>query len=71
MRKKKEKGKKKKKISNIIDIDECKLGTFICSSREVCVNTPGKYECQCKEGYIRNGTFCSGIKLKLKFQISK
>jgi len=25
----------------------------------ICINTPGSFECQCKPGYLGNGTECS------------
>ena len=44
-----------------IDIDECKDGTHLCSRN--CRNTQGKYECYCKDGYVRgeDNTSCNGI----------
>ncbi|WP_240357139.1 DUF4215 domain-containing protein [Myxococcus eversor] len=43
------------------DIDECALGTDTCAPGEVCVNTPGGFECQaraCVPPRIVCGGFC-------------
>ena len=33
------------------DIDECALGLHQCHSNSKCVNMPGWYYCECREGY--------------------
>ncbi|XP_059143235.1 latent-transforming growth factor beta-binding protein 4-like [Physella acuta] len=35
-----------------IDQDECSSEIFPCLPLSSCINTPGSFECQCKEGYI-------------------
>lgn len=40
-----------------LDIDECQ-NTTICKTREVCVNTPGGYRCNCPIGWIRTIEGC-------------
>uniref|UniRef100_A0A8D0GQ90 Vitamin K-dependent protein S n=1 Tax=Sphenodon punctatus TaxID=8508 RepID=A0A8D0GQ90_SPHPU len=35
--------------------NECKLGLNVCGTAK-CKNTPGKYECECAEGYRYNST---------------
>ena len=41
-----------------IDIDECENGQDNCSVHAVCHNTPGSYECDCKDGFIGDGIVC-------------
>lgn len=37
------------------DRNECMLNQNICGTAQ-CKNTPGKYECECPEGYAYNST---------------
>uniref|UniRef100_A0AAY4EPY2 Protein kinase C-binding protein NELL2 n=1 Tax=Denticeps clupeoides TaxID=299321 RepID=A0AAY4EPY2_9TELE len=39
------------------DIDECLDGFVECDSRATCVNLPGWYHCECRDGYHDNGMF--------------
>ncbi|XP_031439105.1 protein kinase C-binding protein NELL2 [Clupea harengus] len=39
------------------DIDECENGFVECDSRATCVNLPGWYHCECRDGYHDNGMF--------------
>ncbi|XP_054632815.1 protein kinase C-binding protein NELL2 isoform X1 [Dunckerocampus dactyliophorus] len=39
------------------DIDECADGFVECDSRSTCVNLPGWYHCECRDGYHDNGLF--------------
>uniref|UniRef100_A0A671QGY7 NEL-like protein 2 n=1 Tax=Sinocyclocheilus anshuiensis TaxID=1608454 RepID=A0A671QGY7_9TELE len=39
------------------DIDECSDGFVECDSRATCVNLPGWYHCECRDGYHDNGIF--------------
>ena len=41
-----------------IDIDECSVGNGGC--QQICVNTIGSYDCQCRQGYSKNGSTCLG-----------
>ena len=41
-----------------IDIDECSVGNGGC--QQICVNTVGSYDCQCHQGYSKNGSTCLG-----------
>ncbi|KAM9467339.1 protein kinase C-binding protein NELL2 [Clarias gariepinus] len=41
------------------DIDECLNGFVECDSRATCVNLPGWYHCECRDGYHDNGMFLS------------
>lgn len=41
------------------DIDECSNGFVECDSRATCVNLPGWYHCECRDGYHDNGMFLS------------
>ena len=45
----------------ITDIDECTT-TNNCHHDAICINTDGGYNCTCKEGYVGNGTNCTGKK---------
>uniref|UniRef100_A0A2C9K992 EGF-like domain-containing protein n=1 Tax=Biomphalaria glabrata TaxID=6526 RepID=A0A2C9K992_BIOGL len=43
-----------------IDIDECAQDPFRCPNYSLCVNLPGSYECQCKDGLTLNSSkLCS------------
>ena len=44
----------------IQDIDECATDNGGCD--QICVNKPGSFECQCKEGYTlaEDGKTCNG-----------
>ena len=42
------------------DYDECGNEVHKCQSRSSCVNTAGSYQCQCKQGFFRNGPYCIG-----------
>ncbi|XP_078530399.1 protein kinase C-binding protein NELL2 isoform X1 [Lissotriton helveticus] len=39
------------------DIDECSEGFIQCDSRANCINLPGWYHCECRDGYHDNGLF--------------
>ncbi|TSK13402.1 Protein kinase C-binding protein NELL2 [Bagarius yarrelli] len=39
------------------DIDECAEGFVQCDSRAICVNLPGWYHCECRDGYHDTGLF--------------
>ncbi|KAL0963113.1 hypothetical protein UPYG_G00349860 [Umbra pygmaea] len=41
------------------DIDECADGFVECDSRATCVNLPGWYHCECRDGYHDNGMFAA------------
>ena len=46
-----------------LDIDECGISGLGGMCSQVCVNTPGSYECQCNIGYrlSSDGFTCEGI----------
>ena len=49
--------------SLLSDIDECAQGNpcnTIANSE--CKNTDGSYNCQCKDGFVKNGHNCEGTK---------
>ena len=57
-----------------VDINECSrsVGQFCSPMTSECVNTPGSFKCQCKEGFesIANGRACQGKileKIAVKF----
>uniref|UniRef100_A0A6Q2YF50 NEL-like protein 2 n=1 Tax=Esox lucius TaxID=8010 RepID=A0A6Q2YF50_ESOLU len=39
------------------DIDECSDGFVECDDKAICVNLPGWYHCECRDGYHDNGLF--------------
>ncbi|KAF7246448.1 Protein kinase C-binding protein NELL2 [Varanus komodoensis] len=39
------------------DLDECSDGFVQCDSRATCINLPGWYHCECRDGYHDNGMF--------------
>ena len=47
-----------KKVLFFLDIDECEGNENACNKNENCENVEGKYECFCKEGYVRSGSDC-------------
>lgn len=46
-------------ISNLIDVDECAAGTYVCDLNAYCINTVGSYKCHCKANYEGDGKTCS------------
>ena len=44
----------------VLDIDECTDGTHSCGVYAVCNNTPGSYNCMCKDGFYGDGIKCTG-----------
>lgn len=50
----------------VVDIDECRAGTYKCGVNAVCNNTKGSYICTCKAGYTGDGQTCEG-KMTLYF----
>ena len=47
---------------NILDIDECSQDSNKCGSNGDCINTPGSYDCECRNGYKNEGENCTGTK---------
>jgi len=46
---------------DLSDTDECGEETDSCHSDATCVDMEGSYYCVCSEGFIGNGTSCTGI----------
>ena len=45
----------------MLEIDECTEGTHKCDvNGAVCINTPGSYNCTCKNGFVGDGRTCTG-----------
>lgn len=44
-------------LSLLTDIDECFHGFVECDDKAICVNLPGWYHCECRDGYHDNGLF--------------
>ena len=47
-------------LNNILENDECDLGTHVCHSAATCTNTVGSYDCECELGYFGDGYDCTG-----------
>lgn len=47
-------------FSTNLDINECDTNTDNCHNEASCFNVEGTFRCQCKPGYIGNGTICTG-----------
>ena len=44
----------------ISDINECEQQPSVCHNNAKCEDTEGSYECTCVDGYIGDGTLCTG-----------
>ena len=44
-----------------LDVNECLSERHDCDVNADCINTEGGYNCSCREGFMGNGTHCSGI----------
>lgn len=47
-------------VNLLQDINECKVGKSSCDTEATCINKPGTYKCECREGYVGNGYSCEG-----------
>ena len=49
-------------IPLFLDIDECGAQANPCNTvaNSECKNTEGSYNCQCKDGLVKNGANCEG-----------
>ena len=55
----------------MLDSDECINGTHNCDvNGAVCNNTPGSYNCKCKDGFVGDGINCTG-KLNILPRVSR
>ena len=43
------------------DVNECVVGTDLCSLNAGCSNTEGSYSCSCDSGYSGNGSTCDDV----------
>ena len=45
------------------DINECSLDDTLCKKdREICINLPGSFKCECESGYRYNqNRYCEGL----------
>ena len=41
------------------DVNECALHLDDCDENSDCVDTEGGYDCECHDGFIKNGTICT------------
>ena len=53
----------------IIDIDECSDSTHNCNTHATCTNTDGSFTCKCNDGYVGDGTSCSGIVINMRVSV--
>ena len=44
-----------------VDIDECTLNEDDCPMNSICINTPGGFQCNCRNGYLNIGGVCTGL----------
>ena len=53
-----------------LDIDECEAGTSDC--QQICINTPGRFRCECTAGYVLDDDrrTCLDGKLLLNIEFS-
>ena len=56
-------------ISILTDVNECTLQSDDCSEQASCSNTPGSYNCTCKEGFSGDGRTCAGIILQTNIKL--
>ncbi len=47
-------------ILSFLDIPECALGRDDCHVNATCSETPGSFECTCKQGFTGDGRDCQG-----------
>lgn len=45
------------------DIEECKIGEYVCHANAMCSNTVGSYVCRCIRGFDGDGLTCVGMDL--------
>ncbi|KAK2157060.1 hypothetical protein NP493_1917g00009 [Ridgeia piscesae] len=43
------------------DVDECNMNTDSCTDLQLCINTPGSFKCECKQGYRMENEICKDI----------
>ena len=47
--------------SECLDIDECTAGTADCSADATCLNMPGSFACECRDGFEGDGRTCTRV----------
>ena len=45
---------------NILDVDECAIGSHNCNTNAQCSNTDGSFTCKCNDGLSGSGMTCTG-----------
>ena len=45
---------------DILDVDECAIGSHNCHINAQCSNTDGSFTCKCNDGLSGNGMTCTG-----------
>uniref|UniRef100_A0A4W3HSE0 Fibrillin-2 n=1 Tax=Callorhinchus milii TaxID=7868 RepID=A0A4W3HSE0_CALMI len=48
----------KKGTTGCTDVDECEIEAHNCDMHASCVNIPGGFQCNCRDGWIGDGTSC-------------
>ena len=44
----------------VLDLNECEENLSTCGANAECVNLPGSYRCECRDGFTGDGTTCTG-----------
>ena len=57
-------------LPTVSDIDECRDGLDNCDEFASCTNTMGAFDCTCQNGFVGNGTTCTGNEKSLSSMFS-
>ncbi len=45
---------------DLLDVNECAIGTDDCHDNATCTNIDGSYHCTCEQAFSGNGRNCTG-----------